>query len=248
MQELIRNRCVNRRNPRFRSGDPFRADAESFFAAYGIAAEILESSPGRASVIARVPGGEAGEPALAYMSHLDVVPANDEDWTANPFGGELRGGYVWGRGALDMLSTTAAQAVAFAELARVHGRFSGDLVFLAVADEEASGRLGARCLVENHWDRVRADYMITELGGFFTSGGSASGGGTGVTVTVGEKGIAWPRLKARGMAGHGSMPWRAGTPPPKSDGRSPGCRITGRASLSREYEAMVRGLVSSRGA
>jgi acetylornithine deacetylase/succinyl-diaminopimelate desuccinylase-like protein len=239
LQELIRNRCVN--DGTVESGRELSSarTLEKFFQAYGIKTEILESAPGRASLIARLPGKTPGQPSLAYMSHLDVVPANEEDWTVNPFGGEVRGGYVWGRGALDMLSTTATQAAAFAEFARDRGRAPGDLVFIAVADEEASGRMGARWLVENHWEKVKADYMITELGGFFTAGDR---GQTGVTVTVGEKGIAWTRLKARGKAGHGSMPLHAENAAIKI-GRAVARLADYRPRLvfSREYAAMVAG-------
>jgi acetylornithine deacetylase/succinyl-diaminopimelate desuccinylase-like protein len=238
LRELIQNRCVNDGTPE--SGQEIRSalTLQNFFKTYGVEAEVLESAPGRASLVARLPGSEPGRPCLAYMSHLDVVPANEEDWTASPFGGEVRGGYVWGRGALDMLSTAATQAVAFAELARAKRSLPGDFVLIAAADEEASGRLGARWLVDNHWDKVKADYMITELGGFFTS----SGAGTGVTVTVGEKGIAWTRLKARGQAGHGSLPWRAENAGSKI-GRAVARLSEYRPALifSREYEAMVEG-------
>ena len=238
LQELIRNKCVNDGTPE--SGQEIRSarTLEKFFAAYGIPVEILESAPGRASLIARVAGSEPGQPSLAYMNHLDVVPANEETWTVNPFGGELRGGYVWGRGALDMLTTTATQAVAFAEYVKEKGRAPGDFLFLAVADEEASGRLGARWLVENHWDRVRADYMVTELGGFFTTGAR---GETGITITVGEKGITWLRLKAKGTAGHGSLPWRSDNAAVKI-GKALNRLSEYRPKIvfSREYTAMVQ--------
>ncbi|MBN2354233.1 MAG: M20/M25/M40 family metallo-hydrolase [Spirochaetales bacterium] len=245
LQELIRNRCVN--DGTAESGGEIRSarTLQKFFSSYGIESEILESAPGRASIIARLPGGEPGQPSLGYLNHLDVVPANDEDWTANPYGGEVRGGYVWGRGALDMLSTTATQAVAFAELARSKARLPGDLVFVAAADEEASGRLGARWLVENHWDKVKSDYIVTELGGFFSTGGE---GGTGIAVTVGEKGIAWTKLKARGVAGHGSLPWHSENAA-ATIGRAV-ARLSDyapRLVFSREYEAMVAGSFLPRG-
>ncbi len=245
LQELIRNRCVNDGTPE--SGQEIRSarTLQDFFSSFDIDSEILESSPGRASLVARLPGSEPGQPALGYLSHLDVVPANDEDWTANPYGGEVRGGYVWGRGAIDMLSTTATQAAAFAELARSRDRLPGDLVFVAAADEEASGRLGTRWLVENHWDKVKADYLVTELGGFFAT---AAEGGTGIAVTVGEKGIAWTRLKALGVAGHGSLPWRSENAATKI-GRAVArlSEYAPRLSFSREYEAMVNGSFLPRG-
>jgi acetylornithine deacetylase/succinyl-diaminopimelate desuccinylase-like protein len=137
-----------------------------------------------------------------YMGHMDVVPANADDWTVDPFSGELRDGYVWGRGSLDMLSILAAQAVAFAESVRERGPFAGDFAFLAVADEEAAGRYGARWLVENHWDWVKTDNMVTELGGFPLAQGRPA-------LTVGEKGVAWARLSFTGTAAHGSIPYRA---------------------------------------
>ena len=183
LQELIRNQCVNDGTPA--SGQEIRSarTLEAFFQRYGIECEIMESAPGRANLIARIPGTEPSAPSLAYMNHLDVVPANEENWTSSPFGGDVRGGYVWGRGALDMLGTTVTQAAAFAELVKHQGRLPGDFLFLAVADEEASGRLGARWLVENHWDKIRADYMVTELGGFFSTGESGESGITCLLYT-----------------------------------------------------------------
>jgi acetylornithine deacetylase/succinyl-diaminopimelate desuccinylase-like protein len=204
LQELIRNKCVNTGHPD--SGQEIRSaqTLKNFFAGYGIQSEILETHPGRANLVARIPGTNPGSPSLCFMSHLDVVPANEEQWSTDPFGGDLRGGFVWGRGAVDMLNMTAAQAVAFAKIAEEKQQFPGDLVFLAVADEEASGRLGARWLTENHWDKIKSDYMITELGGFFLANKQEPN----ITITVGEKGIAWTRLKARGESGHGSIPFR----------------------------------------
>jgi acetylornithine deacetylase/succinyl-diaminopimelate desuccinylase-like protein len=106
-----------------------------------------------------------------------------------------------------MLCWTAAQAVGFAQaVAQVPGgRFQGDLIFLALADEEASGRWGAQFLTENHWDAVKADYMVTELGGFFID----TDRGPAAFCTVGEKGVAWIKLSVRGIPGHGSMPYGA---------------------------------------
>jgi acetylornithine deacetylase/succinyl-diaminopimelate desuccinylase-like protein len=103
-----------------------------------------------------------------------------------------------------MLDQTAAMAVAFRRFVSGDARYPGDLVFLAVADEEAGGRLGARWLVDEHWDRVATDYLLGEIGTPDLPGG----GGRGIPVTVAEKGPQWRRLHSRGVAGHGSQPYR----------------------------------------
>ena len=139
------------------------------------------------------------------MGHTDVVPVNPKTWTRDPFGGELVDGEVWGRGAIDMLNITASQAVVLRALARRGWRPRGTLVYLACADEEAGGALGAGYVCDRHWDVIRADYLLTENGGQVSTG--AHGEGLNVTVHVGEKGVAWRRLRVRGTPGHGSMPY-----------------------------------------
>ncbi len=139
------------------------------------------------------------------MGHTDVVPVNPATWTRDPFGGELVNGEVWGRGALDMLNLTASQAVALKALAKRGWRPRGTLVYLACADEEAGGALGAGHVCKKHWDSLRADYLLTENGGTV----SAHDGQLNVTVHVGEKGVAWRRLRVKGTPGHGSMPYGA---------------------------------------
>jgi acetylornithine deacetylase/succinyl-diaminopimelate desuccinylase-like protein len=243
LQSLIRNKCVNDGTPG--SGHERRSaeTLKNFFHEYGMKVEILESQKGRASLVLRIPGSDAKAPSLAFMGHLDVVPANREQWSCDPFSGDLRGGYVWGRGAVDMLNMTAAQAVAVAELVRKKDRFAGDLVYLAVADEEASGRLGARWLVEKHWDKVKADFMITELGGFFIRNKK----GLGITVSCGEKGIVWARLSTKGTAGHGSLPFHADNAAVKV-GRAVErlARYEPRVRFSAEYLEMVNALAETK--
>ena len=143
------------------------------------------------------------------MGHTDVVPVTRKNWTRDPFGGELVNGEVWGRGAVDMLNLTASQAVALRALARRPGgwRPRGTLVYLACADEEAGGTLGAGHVCARHWDSLRANYLLTENGGTVSRG--ANHGELNVTVHVGEKGVAWRRLRVRGTPGHGSMPYGA---------------------------------------
>src|SRR5690606_19341054 len=112
-------------------------------------------------------------------------------------------GFVWGRGAVDMLNLTAAMATVFRPYLHGEKQLAGDLVLAAVADEENSGILGAKYLVENHWDLVRADYLLTEVA--YPSLGSEAG--PVYPVSVGEKGPYWTTLLARGTPGHGSAPY-----------------------------------------
>ncbi|PYM18444.1 MAG: peptidase M20 family protein [Candidatus Rokuibacteriota bacterium] len=207
LQQLIRNQCVNDgtvgSGQEVRTSDVLRAYLEGS----GLDLEVYEpeGAPGRASLVARIEGSDAAAPTLCLMGHTDVVPVTPEHWTRDPFGGELVNGEVWGRGALDMLNLTASQAVALKTLARRGWRPRGTLVYLACADEEAGGALGAGHVVKRHWDALKADYLLTENGGTV----SARGDELNVTVHVGEKGVAWRRLRVKGTPGHGSMPYRA---------------------------------------
>jgi acetylornithine deacetylase/succinyl-diaminopimelate desuccinylase-like protein len=207
LRQLIRNRCVNdgtlASGQEARNVDTLRA----FLAGSGLDVEVYEpdGAPGRRSLVARIEGSDPKAPTLCLMGHTDVVPVTPEHWTRDPFGGELVDGEVWGRGAVDMLNLTASQAVALRALARRGWRPRGTLVYLACADEEAGGALGAGHVVKKHWDALRADYLLTENGGTVT----AHGGETSVTVHVGEKGVAWRRLRVKGTPGHGSMPYGA---------------------------------------
>jgi acetylornithine deacetylase/succinyl-diaminopimelate desuccinylase-like protein len=114
---------------------------------------------------------------------------------------------VWGRGAVDMLNETSAMAVAFKALAAEGWRPRGTLIYLAVADEEALGTFGADWMLREHPDAVRADYVLTESGGFTMPLPSRSGPKR--PMMVGEKGTHWLKLRVRGTAGHGSMPFRS---------------------------------------
>jgi acetylornithine deacetylase/succinyl-diaminopimelate desuccinylase-like protein len=206
-RQLIQNACVNTGDPASGQEDRSVATLKAYFDAKGLASEVYHALPGRGSLLVRIPGTDPQAPSLMLMGHTDVVPAQASDWSCDPFAAEVKDGQVWGRGAVDMLCWTAAQAVGVAQaVARAPGgRFAGDLAFLALADEEASGRYGAQFLTENHWPAVKADYMVTELGGFFID----TDRGPAAFCTVGEKGVAWVKLTARGTPGHGSMPYRA---------------------------------------
>src|SRR3989440_2970594 len=206
LQQLIRNRCVN--DGTVASGQEARTSAllRSYLEGSGLDIDVYEpdGAPGRASLVTRIEGSDPAAPTLCLMGHTDVVPVTPSHWTRDPFGGELVNGEVWGRGAIDMLNLTASQAVALKALARRGWRPRGTLVYLACADEEAGGALGAGHVCKRHWDSLRADYLLTENGGTVT----AHGGELNVTVHVGEKGAAWRRLRGKGPPAHRSMPYR----------------------------------------
>ena len=211
LQQMIRNQCVN--DGTVGSGQEIRTSdlLRGYLEGSGLDIEVYEpaGAPGRTSLVARVEGSDPRAPTLCLMGHTDVVPVTRENWTRDPFGGELVNGEVWGRGAVDMLNLTASQAVALRALARRQGgwRPRGTLVYLACADEEAGGTLGAGHVCARHWDSLRASYLLTENGGTVSRG--ANHGELNVTVHVGEKGVAWRRLRVRGTPGHGSMPYGA---------------------------------------
>jgi acetylornithine deacetylase/succinyl-diaminopimelate desuccinylase-like protein len=203
LQQLVRNGCVNdgtaESGHEQRSADVLRTVLEG----PGIDIETYEPTPGRTSLVARIEGTNPDAPSLMLMGHTDVVPAT-EGWDRDPFGGELVDGEVWGRGAVDMLNLTASMAVATRKLADTGWKPEGTLVYFAVADEEALGSHGAGWMAEHETDSVRADYVITEAGGF----PMPTPTGTKLPVIVGEKGTYWCKLTVKGTPGHGSQPLR----------------------------------------
>lgn len=170
---------------------------KSVFDSERIPNEIIESAAGRASFLAHIGDGDR---RLLYLSHLDVVPVS-EGWDFPPFSGEIKDGYVRGRGAVDCKGLVAAEAHAMIDLAR-SGKLGGRLIFAATADEEAGGTLGAKYLVDNYRDKLMADFVINE------------GGGTPIRLSekacyfigVGEKGGLRIKLTARGTSAHSGLP------------------------------------------
>jgi acetylornithine deacetylase/succinyl-diaminopimelate desuccinylase-like protein len=191
---------------RVESGDEVRSveALEGYLGTSGLDVERYESQPGRVSLVTRIEGSDPDAPTLLLMGHTDVVPVNPDGWTRDPFSGELVDGFVWGRGAVDMLNITASQAVAIRRLAESGFTPKGTLIYLAVADEEALGTWGAKWLVENELDHVRADYVITESGGYQMPAAD----GVRLPVLTAEKGTFWSKLRVRGTPGHGSQPFR----------------------------------------
>jgi acetylornithine deacetylase/succinyl-diaminopimelate desuccinylase-like protein len=206
LRVLIRNACVNEgtaeSGQESRNADVLRAYLEPA----GMDLERFEPVPGRASLIGRIEGRDPAAPTLLLMGHTDVVPANPDRWREDPFGGELLDGWVWGRGAIDMLNLTASMAVAVRRLLADEFAPRGTLAYLAVADEEALGTHGAGWLTEHAADAVRADYVVTEFGGAQMPFPSA--GGPKLPVMVAEKGSSWCTLRVTGTSGHASMPLR----------------------------------------
>ncbi len=202
LQEMIRNKCVNDGSPE--SGGEFRSVA-TLLDYFGLDGEIVEPVPGRQSLVYRIPGTDPQAPSIALVPHLDVVPVDPSGWSVDPFAAEVDDGFVYGRGAVDMLNVTAAMAVAVKPYLTGDRKATGDLVFAAVADEEAGGRLGAMYLVEDRWSLVRTDYLLTEL----AYPGLEAGGRRTIPVSVGEKGAYWSVLETKGTPRHGSVPYDA---------------------------------------
>jgi len=197
LQELIRIDTTNPPGNETAAAEVLRAYLEDS----GAEVELYARIPERANLVARIPGRGDG-PALLFLSHTDVVLADAAEWTADPFGGELRSGEIWGRGALDMKGQVAASAVAIASLAREGFEPAGDLIFAATADEEVGAGFGAQWLCETHPDAVRCDYLINEGSGERLE----LGGKPFYMCSVAEKMSAPFRLRVRGRSGHASMP------------------------------------------
>ena len=196
LRELIRVDTTNPPGNETRAAELLR----DYLGDHGVASELIGRVPERANLVARLRGGDG--PSLLFLSHTDVVLADPSEWSADPFGGELRDDEVWGRGALDMKGQVAAEAVALASLAREGFEPRGDLIFAATADEEVGAGFGAPWLCEAHPEAVRADFCVNEgAGDRLRLAGNAF-----YACSVSEKMSAPFRLRVRGRSGHASMP------------------------------------------
>jgi acetylornithine deacetylase/succinyl-diaminopimelate desuccinylase-like protein len=173
-------------------------------AAHDIPSEVAESAPGRANLVARLAGdGSLG--GIVLHHHIDVVYADPRYWTVEPFGGVVKDGYLYGRGALDMKSTGIVQLAAVLALKRARVPLKRDLIYLATADEEAGSAYGARFVAEQHREWLAgAEYALSELAGIEHDARYRAPLGL---IVVSEKTGLPLRLTARGEPGHGSMPW-----------------------------------------
>jgi len=175
----------------------------------GLDPVLVESKPGRASVMVRIEGSDPSRPGLAVHGHLDVVPANAADWQVDPFGAEERDGCIWGRGAVDMKDMDAMILANIRHLARSGAKPARTTTFAFFADEEAGGLQGAHWVVEHHPDWFEGvTEAVSEVGGYSVTVPSAKTGQPtrAYLLQTAEKGIAWLRLHAHGRAGHGSVP------------------------------------------
>lgn len=201
-QELIRIPSVNYGEGK---GD------ESAVAAYvvaslaevGIESKIYESAPNRANVIARISGSDSTRPGLVLHGHIDVVPANAAEWSVDPFGGVIKDGMIWGRGAVDMKNTDAMILAIVRDWARRGYKPPRDIVLAFFADEEAGMTYGSRFMSSKHPEVFAGcTEAISEVGGFSVT---VADGKRLYFVEAAQKGIHWMKLTASGRAGHGSM-------------------------------------------
>ena len=166
----------------------------------GIPCEVLGGDPSRQNFVARLRGNGSRRPLL-LMAHSDVVPADAKQWTVPPFSAEIRDGRIYGRGAQDDKSLLAAELAVMVELKRQGGALSRDIILLAEADEEA-GSTGIQWLIANAWDRIDADFALNE-GGFAMD---VPSGRRVFQIQTTEKIPTRVVVRARGTAGHGSLP------------------------------------------
>jgi acetylornithine deacetylase/succinyl-diaminopimelate desuccinylase-like protein len=169
----------------------------------GISAKIYESAPGRCNVVANIKGSNPERPGLVVHGHLDVVPANADDWSVDPFSGLIKDEMIWGRGAVDMKNMDAMMIAIFRMWARKKIQPPRNIVLVFFADEEAGSLFGSRWMVANHPEVFKdCSEAISEVGGFSVT---VSDGKRLYFIETAQKGIHWIRLTALGRAGHGSM-------------------------------------------
>jgi acetylornithine deacetylase/succinyl-diaminopimelate desuccinylase-like protein len=197
LQELIRFNTVNP------PGDERAAQEHlaGLLEGAGLEVTMVGRTSERPNLVARLRGTGDG-PTLCLLSHVDTVLATPAEWTHDPWSGDLADGFVWGRGALDMKSQTAAEVTAALRLAAEGWRGAGDLLVTVVVDEETGGAEGAQWITTEHPDLVRADYLLNEGAGAVIPFGDDRVYG----VCVAEKGVFRFKVITDGVAGHASMP------------------------------------------
>lgn len=201
-QEMIRIPSVNYGEGRGNE----KAMAEyvaSKLAEVGIKSELIETAPNRVNVVAKIEGSDQSRPGLVLHGHIDVVPANADDWSVDPFSGEIKDGFIWGRGAVDMKDMDAMILATVRMWQRVGYKPPRNILLAFFADEEAGSDYGSRWLVKNRPELFDGySEAVSEVGGFSLT---ITGGHRLYLVEAAQKGINWMKLSAKGTAGHGSF-------------------------------------------
>jgi acetylornithine deacetylase/succinyl-diaminopimelate desuccinylase-like protein len=169
----------------------------------GIAATTYESAPNRVNVVAKIAGSDSSRSGLVVHGHIDVVPAEAKDWSVDPFSGEIKDGFIWGRGAVDMKNVDAMILAIVRKWAREGYLPPRDIVLAFFADEEAGSEFGSRYMTANHPEVFAScSEAVSEVGGFSIE---LKNGKRMYIIETAQKGIHWFKLTAKGTAGHGSM-------------------------------------------
>ena len=169
----------------------------------GVDSELIETAANRVNVVARIPGSDTKRAGLIIHGHIDVVPVNADDWSVDPFSGEIKDGFIWGRGAVDMKNIDAMILATVRMWQEIKYSPPRNILLVFFADEEASGTYGSRWLVK-HRPEIFAGYSeaVSEVGGFSVT---ITGDHRLYLVEAAQKGIQWLKLSAKGTAGHGSF-------------------------------------------
>jgi len=200
-RDLIRFDTTNRGNGDANPEAPAAEYVSAYLRELGLTPKVIESAPGRASVITRIPGADSSLPALVLHGHLDVVPADPANWSVDPFAGVVQDGMLWGRGAVDMKDMCAMMLTSVAELLREGSLPRREVILAFFADEENGGVFGSHYLVREHPELFAgAKTAISEVGGYSIE----VNGERAYLLQTGEKALDWIKLRARGIAAHGS--------------------------------------------
>ena len=200
LQQYVRQNTVN---PPGNEIEGARFIAEIFDKA-GVEYEIAESAPGRGNIWAKIEGGD--KPGLLLLHHMDVVPASPEFWSVDPLGGEIKDGYLYGRGVIDAKASGIAHLLTFLELHKSGQKLNRDLVFMATADEEAGGFFGAGWLTKNRPELFEGIGLVINEGGVGVVNGEGNDKQFRFNVEVTQKVPLWLKLVSVDVPGHGSMP------------------------------------------
>jgi len=203
-RDLLRIDTTNTGDPRTTVGERVAAEyVAGKLGEAGIDVELHESAPKRANLVARIPGADRSRGALLVHGHLDVVPADASEWSVDPFSGEEKDGYLWGRGAIDMKDFDAMMLAVVRDWARTGYVPPRDIVLCYTADEEAGMQYGSQWLVDNHREKFEGcTEAVGEVGGYsYTVNDDLRL----YLVQTAEKGLDWLRLHATGRPGHGSF-------------------------------------------